>query len=181
MPYNAIARINPEAKDDWDAMAQWMDMRQTLFAQDIHWDEADSMFVADMHQMAIEKSGTWAGRAAMAVLNMYHGGNYYLYPEDDGGWQPRRMPQGQLLVSDARLQAYPNPANSFLNVVVSGTDVWHNASLTVYDAMGRVIERKTMPLRHAILDTRQWASGSYVVEVRANGFVPITTQVYVVH
>lgn len=118
--------------------------------------------------------------AAMAVLNIYHGGNYYLYPEDDGGWEPRRMPQGQLLVSDARLQVYPNPANSFLNVVVSGTDVWDHAMLTVYDAVGRVIENQLMTMRHILLDTRKWASGSYVVEVRTNGFAPIKSQVHVV-
>jgi len=182
MELNTSSRLTPEAKDDWDAMAEWMEMRQTLFVQEIHWDEADSLFVAELHQMAIEKSGTWAGRAAMAVLNIYHGGNYYLYPEDDGGWEPRKMSSNNGKMNSSGLEVYPNPTDVYLNVVIT-EKIPSNAGivLTVFGATGKTIEQHTMTDERMLLDTRQWSPGLYVIEVRIAGNEPMKTKVNVVH
>lgn len=76
------------------------------------------------------------------------------------------------------LQAYPNPAQTALTLTYSATSAG-SASLTATDALGRMVQRTTLPLHagrnHFLLPVDTWRPGLYHLTLSAPG-LPVQQQ-----
>jgi Peptidase family M1 domain/Peptidase M1 N-terminal domain len=95
------------------------------------------------------------------------------------GWRKSAVGIGERKTDPVGTTLRPNPARSTTTVDL-GTEPTTNTWLTVSGA-GKVVLRKRCTSRLVDLDTSEWASGQYTVEVLANGHRSGSANLHVVH
>jgi hypothetical protein len=68
------------------------------------------------------------------------------------------------------LQLYPNPANEMLTISVSSSDQYSNSSMTIYDALGRIMSSQKMGISQGEnkfqLDISPLSAGDYTLSLQ---------------
>lgn len=78
------------------------------------------------------------------------------------------------------LVAFPNPANEQIQFSYTGTDVWKNADLTIYNSLGQLVDNiiwsfSSTPL---VVDTKKYGSGVYICKFRKDN-IEITRRIII--
>lgn len=63
---------------------------------------------------------------------------------------------------------FPNPANEQIQFSFTGTEVWKNGALTIYNSLGQLVDNITWSFSSTplVVDTKKYGSGVYYCKFR---------------
>jgi hypothetical protein len=78
------------------------------------------------------------------------------------------------------LVAFPNPANEQIQFAYTGTNVWKNAELTIYNSLGQLVDNITWSFSSSplVVDTNKYGSGVYICKFRKDN-IEITRRIII--
>jgi len=169
---------------DYNQFQNWFTLRMNMLTNGQTWENITSNQVDDLLGMW-DYYYTWAGRNAMAVLNNYQDGEYFIPPlQSNGGWAPRAFGVDELSKPEQAVSVYPNPASYIVNVKLQLKEtIYQTGILKITDIAGKLIEEKTISHQdeHIVLDTRAWGEGVYLWQVSIPGVLQDHGRIEVIH
>lgn len=132
--------------------------------------DADAATVAYLESLAAtEEPGYADAQAWLALLGQEFTEGLILPggPKTRGHLMEERLPAPP----PSWLQAAPNPSSGPMQLICSLPEGAERGELVVMDAMGRVMETRSVPTQGAILelDMRTWANGTYIANLVIDG------------
>lgn len=78
------------------------------------------------------------------------------------------------------LVAFPNPANEQIQFSFTGTEVWKNGALTIYNSLGQLVDNITWSFSSTplVVDTKKYGSGVYYCKFRKDN-IEITRRIII--
>lgn len=174
--------LTPEMEEEQITFGKWLD----LATENPKWVDLSNAELGGLSDLALDAYYTTAGKKAAAILNTYYGEDHFIPPYYQGAPGEVRTFMESLKMSRSikLLEAYPNPANDYLNIkmLLDGVALT-NESLTVYDALGQPLQ--TLKVNDAnqqfVLDLRNYSAGNYTISLQASEKTLQTITFNVVH
>jgi hypothetical protein len=86
---------------------------------------------------------------------------------------PLVITRAMLATSDLKLQVFPNPVSNELHIIWAADGVGEQREVTVYDLLGRQLNRLTMSGDEIIIDVQSFQTGSYVLRASRGAAVTL--------
>ncbi len=128
---------------------------------------------------------TLGGKRAMQILNRYRGNEYFTPPAYGvSGFEFRSYEWNQDVLASATVSVYPNPASHILNIELDySKSMDQPTKMMILNAVGELIEIReiTSSVQFVSLDTRQWAAGTYLMQISGKNAVLQTEKIEIIH
>lgn len=177
--YEETFKVYPQEANDYFiieyALAQDEKPEHTLInVYDETGKEMQSFALKTMANQFLSECGTWSE------------GKYWVYKEVDGAQteqEPVFIKRGgdttlESITGINELSLFPNPAQDYFFVQFNA-DSLENLEIQILDTQAKVLRHQNLTQRQMQIDTENWQSGVYIVNILQNGIVIDTAKMVV--
>lgn len=174
-------RLDERGREDVTAFGIWLNLRMEMETNYTTWTELNSNQRSTLNEIA-EHYYTWAGQAAISIINFFMDGHFYIPPAYRTPYELRR--QDVLDFSDIHVEVYPIPASNLLNFRMDKVfETADEGTLRLFDSFSKEIYSYNVSQLNSIItiDSREWPAGFYYYSLQITGRESFTGKFEIIH
>jgi Pregnancy-associated plasma protein-A/Secretion system C-terminal sorting domain/PKD domain len=164
-----IKTLGVQNKLELQAFSDWFEFRKDLINNQTEW---STLSESQMNQLIAFSNmrNTWTGVQARSILMIHFNKQYYIPPAFDKlNADLQKSKRANIAVEQPIITVFPTPANDLVSLTYNDqvTDVSSQATLTIFDSMGKEVKSINFTSNHQImnLEIAEWPTGIYLYEL----------------